>query len=239
MVRIVSAEFETSAAEPIGWPAADGAEAPAEIAFVGRSNVGKSSLMNTLVSRKGLARTSAEPGRTRLVNFFRVELIAGPAEAGRRLALRLVDLPGFGYARVSRQERSSWRPAIQRYLEQRRSLSAVVLLFDPRRVPGAGEAPEAIAEELELLRWIAAGGIRVIPTLTKCDKLAKHERTVVAERLRRLAGRPPVLASALSGEGRERLWEQLLAAAAAPRATAAAPLDGPATPGLTPPKDTD
>ena len=106
--KIVLAEFETSAADPGGWPA-DDAALP-EIAFVGRSNVGKSSLLNVLAERKGLACTSNGPGRTRLINFFRVELLDGE----RRLPLRLVDLPGFGYAKVSKSERSKWMPAIER-----------------------------------------------------------------------------------------------------------------------------
>lgn len=221
MPIILSAEFETSAADASGWPA----EGPVEIAFVGRSNVGKSSLLNALVERRGLARTSAEPGRTRLVNFFtarvRDDAVDGP---GAEIDLRLVDLPGFGYAKVSKAERSTWRPAIERYLAGRRTLVAAVLLVDPRRVPErpAGD-PEALLDERELHRWIAARGVTVIPVLTKCDKLPKHERTPVAERLRQALGSTaPVLFSALSGEGRARLLGKLLAAARA-------------APGLTPP----
>ena len=243
-LRIVRADFETSAAEPAGWPGAipnpewradDGTMEPDEIAFVGRSNVGKSSLLNSLVERRGLARTSSEPGRTRLVNFFQIELLDGPT---RRL-LRFVDLPGFGYAKVSKTERATWRPAIERYLAGRQTLRAVVLLVDARRVPEAkereGDVEKLIGEEHALLDWIAGRGVEVIPVLTKCDKLAKHERTLVADRLKRLFGRPVILASATTLEGRERLWARIVGAVTAPESAPVAPLPA----GLTPSDPTD
>ena len=219
MPNILAADFETSAADPSGWPA----EGPPEIAFVGRSNVGKSSLLNALVQRRGLARTSAEPGRTRLVNFFTTRI---RDDAGAEIDLRLVDLPGFGYAKVSKAERSTWRPAIERYLAGRRTLRAAVLLVDPRRVPERpSDDPDALLDERDLYHWIAGRGVAVIAVLTKCDKLAKHERALVAERLRKALGSgPTLLFSAESGEGRVRLLDRLLAAA---RSGAAA--------GLTPP----
>lgn len=238
MSHVRTAEFETSAADPGGWPpesvpetgpeslpGASGDEAGSlidEIAFVGRSNVGKSSLLNALAERRGLARTSAAPGRTRLVNFFRVEVQHGAAT--RRL--RFVDLPGFGYAKVSKSERSTWRPTIERYLSERRSLRVVALLVDARRVPGqtsSRDERDALLDERELAAWLAQPNperpVTVVPVLTKVDKLAKHELKLTAERLRRLLGAPPVAFSALTGEGRERLWERLLRAlpsAAAP-----------------------
>lgn len=225
MPNILNAAFETSAADAAGWPA----EGPSEIAFVGRSNVGKSSLLNALVERRGLARTSSEPGRTRLVNFFTVEV---RDDAGVTWPLRLVDLPGFGYAKVSKSERSTWRPAIERYLGQRRTLRAAVLLIDPRRVPErAGQDPDALLDERELFRWIGERGVKVVPVLTKCDKLSKHERLPVAERLRQVLGcGAPVLFSAHSGEGRPRLLGKLLAAVKAAQGAEDAP-------GLTPPDD--
>ncbi len=190
---VTLAEFERSAQSPKDWPLAS---AP-EIAFCGRSNVGKSSLINLLCARTGLARTSRTPGRTRLTNFFRVELL----EPGKRTTLRLVDLPGFGYAKVSKTERSTWRPAVERYLSDRSTLTAVVLLLDPRR-----GVPE---EELELGHWLMARGLRLIPVLTKSDQVAKHERKLVVQTVAHAFGVTPVVASALKREGRDELWRAL------------------------------
>ena len=210
MMKIIRAEFETSAADPGGWPKEvpeGGMAALAEIAFVGRSNVGKSSLLNVLAERHGLARTSRDPGRTRLVNFFRVEVEA----AGRRVEMRFVDLPGFGYAKVSKTERATWRPAIEKYLVGRRTLKVVVLLIDVRRIPSKKEEEaDSLIDERELLPWIQSRGVVVVPVVTKADKLAKHERKITAERLKKLIGVTPMLFSAQSGDGREKLLERLL-----------------------------
>lgn len=200
MVRIASAEFERSAAAPGDWPPAD--PAWPEVAFCGRSNVGKSSLLNYLVERKGLARVSRTPGRTRLTNFFKIELYDGAV----RRALRLVDLPGFGYAQVSKQERATWRPAIEAYLGGRDGLRAVVLLLDARRGPEL--------DERELGPWIARRGVRVIPVLTKADKLPKHERRLTAAEVAQALAARPVLTSADAREGADELWRRILAALA-------------------------
>src|SRR5678816_610911 len=120
----VKAKFITSAAEPAQFPA----EGPPEIAVVGRSNVGKSSLINSLTGQTGLARTSRTPGRTRLINWFEID--------GK---FQLVDLPGYGYAEVSRAMRESWRPLIEAYLSGRKTLAGVLLLVDVRRGPQAEE----------------------------------------------------------------------------------------------------
>ena len=197
---VTVAEFETSAAAAEGWPA----EGAPEVAFLGRSNVGKSSLINFLLDRRGLVRVSRTPGRTRLVNFFRCELLVG----GERRALRLVDLPGFGYAKVAKSERSTWRPTIQEYLERRRPLAAVALLVDARRDPEI--------DERELAPWLQAHGRGVVIALTKADQLPKHQRKPVAERVRRLLGGPVVATSVLEGEGRDELWRRLLRAALGP-----------------------
>jgi GTP-binding protein len=125
---VLRAEFVTSAASREGFPR-DGLP---EIAFVGRSNVGKSSLLNKLANRKALARTSATPGKTRLVNFFRVERRA-------RSPLLFVDLPGYGWARVARKERAEWQQLIEGYLGARAPLRGVLLLLDARRDPGDDE----------------------------------------------------------------------------------------------------
>ncbi len=129
---ITSAEFVTSAVRPQQYPPAD----LPEFAFAGRSNVGKSSLINTLVSRKKLVLTSSSPGKTRLINFFRVND-----------ALMFVDLPGYGYARVSEDERRKWRPMIEKYLSGRENLKAVVVILDIRRTPNE--------EDAQLLHWLA------------------------------------------------------------------------------------
>jgi GTP-binding protein len=198
-MRVVSAEFMKSAERPEQWPPAG----PPELAFVGRSNSGKSSLLNMLVGRKGLARTSQTPGRTRLINFFHV-VLAEDGDARRELVL--VDLPGFGYARVAREERSTWRPAVERYLADRTTLAAVALLMDARR--------GAELDERELAPWIAsaAHGVTVVPVLTKIDKLAKHERRLAVDRTLSTLGMRPIATSATSGEGRDELWRRLLAA---------------------------
>jgi GTP-binding protein len=186
------ASYVTSAAKPAGFPPQD----LPEIAFAGRSNVGKSSLINVLVGATGLARTSRTPGRTRLLNWFRIE----PA---RGKPLHFVDLPGYGFARVPRAMRESWRPLVEAYLSGREVLRAVVVLVDARR--------GAESEEHELLEWLAEEGVPVICVLTKADKLPKSRRKPAAAALRRELGlgRDPVLFSALSREGLSELWREI------------------------------
>jgi GTP-binding protein len=192
--KILTAEFILSAARPDQCPPA---ELP-EVAFLGRSNVGKSTLINTLLGRKKLVRTSSTPGCTRTLNFFLIN---------RRWYF--VDLPGFGYAAVSRELKAAWGPLVLEYLEQRPTLAAVVFLQDSRRQPGP--------EELWLWDFLWKQERRVIPVLTKADKLKQGERP---RQLREMAG---VLApfgvtpgdfiwfSAPAREGRDRLWDRLLA----------------------------
>ncbi|MBZ0273840.1 ribosome biogenesis GTP-binding protein YihA/YsxC [bacterium] len=191
-MKIVSATFVTSAVDPRGYPPAD----LPEIAFAGRSNVGKSSLLNALVNRKGLAKTSQTPGKTRLLNFFDVN--------GR---VRFVDLPGFGYAKVPRPMRESWRPMVEGYLKGDRDLRAVVLLVDARRGPRA--------EEVELLEWLDEIGIPAIVALTKIDKLNRAERTRLVRTLREtwdVSAEDYVLTSASKREGLNELWRRIRAA---------------------------
>jgi GTP-binding protein len=178
--RITVAELITSAGSAEGFPAPG---AP-EVAFLGRSNVGKSSLLNALVGRRALARTSSTPGKTRLLNWFRV------VRGGRELWL--VDLPGYGYAKVSKQERGEWKRWIEAYLEKRPTLRLAVLLQDLRRDPGE--------DEVLLLRWLAERGVPSLVALTKCDKLKPMRR---AERVRTLGGLPT---SAETGMGIPELW---------------------------------
>lgn len=187
------AEFLTSASGPEGFPR----PGLPEIAFAGRSNVGKSSLINALVGVPGLARTSRTPGRTRLLNWFRVEPVKGPP-------LALVDLPGYGYAKVSREMRDSWRPLVESYLVGRDALRGVVLLVDARR---GGEE-----EERELLEYLAAQDVPVQVVLTKADKLAKSRRRPAADAVRRELGlaREPLACSATTADGLDALWRFLV-----------------------------
>lgn len=168
--------------------------------MVGRSNVGKSSLINTLVGQPGLARTSRTPGRTRLVNWFAIEE-----------RFYLVDLPGYGYAEVSHAMRESWRPLIEGYLAGRASLAGVLLLIDIRR--------GALVEELDFIPWLAERDIPVVVALTKADKLAKNKRMVEVARARQalVLRKEPLAVSTLSNEGIEPLWRAIVQLAGKPR----------------------
>ena len=164
-----------------------------EIAFAGRSNVGKSSLLNMLVGQSNLARTSNTPGRTRLLFWFEVT-----PQKGKPIAF--VDLPGYGFAKVPRYMRDSWRPLIESYLIGRENLRTVLVLIDARR--------GAQTEERELLEWLAAESIDALAVLTKIDKLPKAKRKPAAYALRKELGlaREPIVTSAESSEGLADLW---------------------------------
>jgi GTP-binding protein len=192
-MEILRAEFVTSAAERAGMPPSG---AP-EIAFVGRSNVGKSSLLNKLANRRALARTSATPGKTRLVNFFRIERRERPE-------LWFVDLPGYGWARVAKRERAEWQRLIEGYLAGRAALCGVLLLLDARRDPGD--------DERDFLPWLAARGVAVRLVVTKLDKLRASEREARLRAITRELGIPRdalVLTSAQSGAGIDALWSAI------------------------------
>lgn len=196
-VRAVSAERLATAAGPAQFPPGD----LPEIAFAGRSNVGKSSLLGRLAGRRGLARTSAEPGKTRLLHFYRVEC----AVQDERRSVVLVDLPGYGYAKVSKQERARWRTLVEGYLGNRPALRAVIVLHDVRR--------ELADAEHELLLWLAERGSPALLVLTKTDKLAPMQRALRIRALTEAAELPEghVLAtSASTGDGIDALWGALL-----------------------------
>lgn len=199
-VRAVQAEIIATVAGPSQLPPGD----LPEIAFAGRSNVGKSSLLGRLAGRRGLARTSAEPGKTRLLHFYRVACITPEM---RRVVV-LVDLPGYGYAKVSKQERARWRTLVEGYLGGRPALRVVVVLHDLRR--------ELSDAEHELLLWLAERGVPALLVLTKIDKLAPMQRALRIRALREAAALPEgqvFATSASTGEGIDELWCALLSRA--------------------------
>ncbi|MCK5836201.1 MAG: YihA family ribosome biogenesis GTP-binding protein [Desulfobacula sp.] len=149
-MKIRGVEFIKSAVNPSHYPEY---EFP-EIAFAGRSNVGKSSLINTLIQRKDMVKTSSKPGCTQLINFFLVNE-----------DLSFVDLPGYGYAKVSKKIRSQWQPMVERYLSERKSLMGLILLIDIRRDPKK--------EEFDLIKWLESNEKPYLIVLTKADKLSK------------------------------------------------------------------
>jgi GTP-binding protein len=184
-VKITHATFVGAASEPGRFPA----PSYPEIAFAGRSNVGKSSAINRIVGRRGLARTSSTPGRTQQLNFFGID---------DRLVL--VDLPGYGYARVSQAAREAWRPLVESYLGTRGVLAGVVLIVDVRR--GLEE------EEHQLLEFLVALAVPVLVLATKIDKLNRSAQT---KALRALAASalPVVPFSAVTGDGVATVWKTI------------------------------
>ena len=198
-MKILNAEFLTSATEPSQFPAGN----LPEIAFAGRSNVGKSSLLNALLGRKHLARVSQAPGRTRLLNFFRV--VASDKKGAEFV---FVDLPGYGYAKVSQAVREQWGPMIEGYLSTRPALRGVVLLTDVRR----GEQ-----DEINLVRWVQAQGLGLIAVATKIDKLPRGQRAEGIRDLEALLGVPVIGCSAETGEGKEAVWKAIREMLARPR----------------------
>jgi GTP-binding protein len=189
-MKIVSAEFVTSATKPAQYPAAF----LPEIAFAGRSNVGKSSLINALVNRRHLVKTSSTPGRTQLINFFNINE-----------QIVFVDLPGYGYAKVPAAVRKTWGPMIETYLRGRKALKGVVIIMDVRRIPGQ--------EELNLLGWLKHYSIAGICVLTKTDKLPKskqvQQHSRIAEALE-MDKKDFILFSAKTRRGKDTLWNAIL-----------------------------
>ena len=183
-------EFLKSAFREAHYPSPD----RPEVAFGGRSNVGKSSLLNVLVNRRKLARTSGRPGRTQAINFFAVDD-----------RLYLVDLPGYGYARAPLKARESWGKMVENYLKGRANLKAVVVILDIRRDPSE--------DDKALLRWLAHYGIGSILVLTKADKLTRHQSIVrakiIREQLPGTSSDRPVIFSARTRDGRESLWQKI------------------------------
>lgn len=185
-MKIKSAEFITSAVKPSQYPST----VLPEIAFSGRSNVGKSSLINTLLNRKRLVKTSSTPGRTQLINFFLINS-----------DFYFVDLPGYGYAKVPASVQKKWGPMIETYLLTRETLKGIVLIMDIRRTPGI--------EELEFIAWRSRFGIPPILVLTKTDKLSKTKQIkrqlAIAETLD-VDKDNLILFSAKTGRGKNDVW---------------------------------
>lgn len=189
-MHIKNVTFIKSAVKPDQYPPA---ELP-EIAFVGRSNVGKSSLINLLVNRKNLVRTSNTPGRTQLINFFSVNSDT----------FMLVDLPGYGFAKVPLAVKKEWGPMMGSYLSRRENLRGVVLILDVRREPSA--------DDLQMLDLLRANSITPVLVITKCDKVSKNERKKQAQLISRtlqVQETEFLFCSALTREGLDAVWSAI------------------------------
>lgn len=189
-MKITSAQFIKSAVWPPQYPPA----IMPEIAFVGRSNVGKSSLMNTLVGRKNLAKTSNTPGRTQLINFFTVNE-----------TISFVDLPGYGFAKVPRSVKKDWGDMMEAYLRERQSLCLVIFILDIRRDPNA--------DDLSLRDWLDHYRIPYLYVLTKSDKLSNNQaiarKRAIEKMLRISSEKKTILFSAKTQKGKVEILEFL------------------------------
>jgi GTP-binding protein len=183
-MKVIDAKFYKSVFKKSSLPTG---QIP-EIAFSGRSNVGKSSLINTLINRKGIAKTSSTPGRTQSINFIDINN-----------SLYFVDLPGYGYARVPDSVKKDWRQLIEGYLEKRENLKLVILIIDSRRDPRE--------EEAQFADWLKLNGISYAVVITKIDKLKKGKRLKSYSAWQKFLGVENVLPfSAVTGEGKGGIW---------------------------------
>ena len=187
-MNITSAEFFCSYSSLNGLPT----DGKPEIVFVGRSNVGKSSLLNSICARKGLAKTSSTPGKTRLINYFLINK-----------ALYFVDLPGYGYAKVGQSERESWGALLSGYIQKRDEIGLVVALIDARH-PG-------MASDREMVEFLDYCGRPFGIVMTKWDKLKQAEKSKARRTMESCAPKAKFIVnySSFSGEGREKLLTQL------------------------------
>ncbi|QQE73330.1 YihA family ribosome biogenesis GTP-binding protein [Brevibacillus composti] len=189
-MKITSAEFITSAVGPSQYPT-DGLP---EIALVGRSNVGKSSLLNKMMNRKGLARTSQKPGKTQTLNYFQVNKM-----------LYFVDFPGYGYAKVSKSIKGQWGKMIESYLKNRKELRFIIQLVDIRHAPSK--------DDVAMYEWCKEIGIPTVVVATKGDKIARgrwlQHTKVIREHLKLRGDDSILIFSSETGQGRDELWSEI------------------------------
>jgi GTP-binding protein len=193
-MKVWDTTFIKSATKPAHYPSWE----MNEVAFAGTSNVGKSSLMNTLLRRRKLVKVSRTPGRTQLINFFSCKVGQDAREIG------LVDLPGYGFARVPLSVKAQWGKMMEGYLQNRRQLKALVLLMDIRR--GMKD------DDRQLLESLAWYGVQPILVLTKADKFSRNQRRNQVQGICKELGLPKsevVVFSSHTGLGRDRLWERI------------------------------
>jgi GTP-binding protein len=200
-VIILAANFLKSATDFAHYPE----EGPREFAFCGRSNVGKSSALNSLAQRNSLARVSRTPGRTRLINFFDLKVAEKTRSGGRgpEEEVRFADLPGYGFASGSKEEKKTWQPMIERYLTRRESLAALVILVDG----DLGPQPS----DVEMVRWAESLGPKVLCAATKLDKIARSGRKGRTDKIAGQLAVPRVIGfSSKERFGVDELWHELL-----------------------------
>lgn len=189
-MKISSAKYVLSAVKPSQWPEGD----LPEIALAGRSNVGKSSLINTLLNRKNLARTSQKPGKTQTLNYYLIND-----------AFYFVDVPGYGYAQVSKSERAAWARMLETYFTENRNLRGVVQLVDFRHPPSK--------DDIQMYEYLKYFQIPTIVAATKSDKISKgrHQKhkKIIREGLQMVADDPLVVFSSFNGTGKEELWQEI------------------------------
>lgn len=189
-LNLNNAKFEITAVKPDQYPANNLPEA----AFVGRSNVGKSSIINALLNRKNLARVGATPGKTREINFFNVDNL-----------MYLVDLPGYGYASVSKEKKTSWDTVVDTYLYSRHQLKLVIMLVDIRHAPSN--------DDKIMYQWLSGHGVRHIIAASKADKISRGRITERLKEIRQVLGTGTDIAvvpfSSETKQGRDEMWELL------------------------------
>jgi GTP-binding protein len=188
-MKVISAEFVKSAVTRKDYPG----ESLPEVAFAGRSNVGKYSLINTLLNKKNLARISSTPGRTQTINFFKINQ-----------KIFFVDLPGYGFAHVPMEVRKKWRPMVEEFLKDDSRLRLVILIVDVRRDPNP--------EDATLLEWFRHYSLNFLVVMTKVDKVSRNEAGKRKQDLQRFFGLQDeeiIPFSAVTGEGREKIWKRI------------------------------